>query len=114
MDNKLSILPNDIKYVIASFDINVWLKLYMIDDDFRLFTLGNNMFCNIFRKHVIWHKIKARDLIVLDDKLCRIKYLFYSKSINTTRRGVGISTITYVTNEKYEAVKRDKIFTVFR
>lgn len=68
----------DIKLCIASFDVDVWLKLYMIDEEVRNYTLKNNHFHTLFQ-----HKMKRSILRIstlmlicshIDDRLhlCKV------------------------------------------
>ena len=43
-------LPLDIKYMVASFDIDVWIKLSYMDDEFKLFSYkeGRKLFIDLF------------------------------------------------------------------
>ena len=43
-------LPLDVKYMIASFDINVWIRLSYIDDEFKQFSFkeGKKLFIDLF------------------------------------------------------------------
>ncbi len=43
-------LPLDVKFVIASFDINLWIKMAYIDDEFKQFsyTIGRKIFIDLF------------------------------------------------------------------
>ena len=43
-------LPLDIKYKIASFDIDIWIKLALYDDEFKQFSYkeGRKLFINLF------------------------------------------------------------------
>ena len=45
-------LPLDVKYKIASFDINVWIRLSYMDDEFKKFSFkeGRKLFIEFFTK----------------------------------------------------------------
>ena len=43
-------LPLDVKFIIASFDIDVWIRLSFIDDEFKQFSysVGRKLFIDLF------------------------------------------------------------------
>ena len=43
-------LPLDVKFIIASFDIDVWIRLSYIDDEFKQFSygVGRKLFIKLF------------------------------------------------------------------
>jgi hypothetical protein len=40
----------DVKILIARYDVNVWLKLYRVDEAFRHYTLSTPHFNQLFKK----------------------------------------------------------------
>ena len=43
-------LPLDVKYIIASFDMNAWIRLSYMDDEFKKFSygIGRKLFIDFF------------------------------------------------------------------
>ena len=106
----------DIKICIASFDVEVWLKLYMVDKEVRNYTLQNTHFHTLFQRQ---SKIYKCELMLIQCHLDGLYHLCRVTSLSCGGRG-SCRKYHYVgrcvfTNKLYEMlIKKDDVIYVYK
>lgn len=101
------------KRFIASFDMELWIKLYMVDDEFKTFTLSNSkLFNNLFYKQSNTDNIRPSNLIILDNKLCKVNSISCTKT--PKNRKYHICVQEFVTNKFYEVLIINKTIIIYK
>lgn len=103
----------DVKINIAINNLHSWIKLYIIDDEFKIFTLSKSgiaMFINIFQKKIKARNIKRDNILMINNNLCVLSEISYSKTVkngNCRMIIIGRSIFNEQRHERLDMSKND-------